>query len=66
MDPERWRQIERLYHAALDQTPEKRSAFITEACGGDQDLRREVNSLLEQSAAGILDQPAWGPTKRRN
>ena len=58
MAPERWRQIENLYHAALEQPPERRAAFLEEASGGDVDLRREVESLLEQDGEGILDQPA--------
>ena len=59
MAPERWRQIERLYHAALERAPERRSAFLKEASGGDDDLRREVESLLRQSAEGVLDEPLW-------
>jgi eukaryotic-like serine/threonine-protein kinase len=57
MVPERWRQIERLYHAALDQTPERRPAFLEEACGDDDELLREVESLLRQSEGGELDIP---------
>ena len=59
MAPERWRQIERLYHSALECPPERRSAFLKEASGGDEDLRREVESLLRQSAEGVLDEPLW-------
>src|SRR5579884_181464 len=51
MDPERWRQIEQLYHAALEREPEKRSRFIEEACGPDLELRRELKSLLAQDLA---------------
>ncbi|MGO9260137.1 MAG: protein kinase domain-containing protein [Bryobacteraceae bacterium] len=68
MTPERRRQIEQLYRAALERPPERRSAFLKEAAGGDQDLRREVQSLLQQSADGELDAPLWqapgdGPLK---
>jgi serine/threonine protein kinase len=59
MAPERWQRIEQLYHAALEQTPERRSAFLEEASGGDEELRREVESLLEQPDAGVLDEPVW-------
>ena len=52
-------EIERLYHSALDCSPERRSVFLKEACGGDEDLRREVESLLQQSAEGVLDKPPW-------
>src|SRR5262245_11717017 len=46
MKPERWKQIERLYHAALERESDKRAAFLAEACPGDSDLRREVEELL--------------------
>ena len=46
MTPERWKQIEKLYHAALILEPGQQSAFLKEACTGDEDLRREVESLL--------------------
>ena len=59
MAPERWQRIEQLYHAALEQTPERRSAFLQEASGGDEELQREVESLLQQPDEGVLDEPAW-------
>jgi hypothetical protein len=48
MRPERWQQIEKLYHSALKQEASRRTAFLQEACPGDEDLRREVESLLAQ------------------
>jgi eukaryotic-like serine/threonine-protein kinase len=44
--PDRWATVERLYHAALMRPAEGRAAFLAEACGGDEELRREVESLL--------------------
>ena len=60
MKPERWEQIERTYHAALERNASQRAAFLSEACAGDAELRREVESLLAQpaSAEGFLDTPA--------
>src|SRR5262249_67963 len=46
MEHDRWEQIERLYHAALERGPDGRDAFLGEACAGDEDLRREVAGLL--------------------
>ena len=48
MKPERWQQIERLCHAALEVEEEQRAAFLEEACEGDATLRREVEHLLAQ------------------
>jgi serine/threonine protein kinase len=47
MTPERWQQVEQIYHAALEAQPAARSAFLDEACKGDSELRREVASLLD-------------------
>jgi serine/threonine protein kinase len=60
MTPERWREIERLYHAALAHSPEERAAFLTEACGNDEALRRELESLLEHQvrATDFIETPA--------
>jgi serine/threonine protein kinase len=60
MTPERWREIERLYHAALERSAEERAAFLAEACGNDEALRRELDSLLEyQNRAGdFIETPA--------
>ena len=46
MTSERWRQIELVYHAALEREPQGRAEYLAEACGGDEDLRKEVESLL--------------------
>jgi Tol biopolymer transport system component/tRNA A-37 threonylcarbamoyl transferase component Bud32 len=61
MDSHRWRQVERIYHAALECEPGGRSAFLATACHGDEELRSEVQSLLAQdgSREGLLDRPAW-------
>jgi Tol biopolymer transport system component/predicted Ser/Thr protein kinase len=61
MDPKRWQQIEQLYHAALEQEPSQRDGFLIEVCIGDDDLRREVESLLAQSGStgALVDRSAW-------
>ena len=48
MAPDRWRQIEQLYHAAFEREKDQRAAYLREACAGDDELRREVESLLAQ------------------
>ncbi|HZN12073.1 MAG TPA: hypothetical protein VFC61_10360, partial [Blastocatellia bacterium] len=59
MKPERWGEIERLYHAALEREPASRAAFLDEACAGDAELRREAASLLahDGGAAGFIEAP---------
>src|SRR5262245_43651731 len=51
MTPERWRHIERLYHAALERGADEQAAFLSEACDGDEALRVEVESLLRRDAS---------------
>src|SRR5437762_13579233 len=46
MDTDRWRQISCLYHEAGARAADQRRAFLDAACGGDDALRREVESLL--------------------
>ncbi|MCW5966925.1 MAG: serine/threonine protein kinase [Blastocatellales bacterium] len=46
MTPERWQQIKRLFHSALELEPQNRRAYVDTACGDDEDLRREVDTLL--------------------
>jgi serine/threonine protein kinase len=60
MEPERWQRIERLYHKALEQEPGRRAVYLREACGSDQLLLREVESLLvhEEQAQAFIAEPA--------
>jgi len=60
MDPERWKHVDRLLQAALERSPEKRDAFLRDACSGDSALEHEVRSLLSagQQAGSFLERPA--------
>jgi hypothetical protein len=53
---ERWREVEKLYHAACERKPEERLAFLQSATE-DKELAREVASLLadESGAAQFLE-----------
>ena len=55
MTPERLREIEMLFHEARERTPAERDAFLARACADDPTLRREVESLLAQPPAGLID-----------
>jgi serine/threonine protein kinase len=48
--PERWAQIEELFHRAAECAPEHRTALLSEACSDDVELRREVEALLSCDA----------------
>ena len=46
MKPERWKQVDELLEDALDCPANERAAFLDRACSGDEELRRELESLL--------------------
>ncbi|HSF25739.1 MAG TPA: serine/threonine-protein kinase, partial [Blastocatellia bacterium] len=59
MKPERWREIEGLYNSALEREPDARAAFLEQECAGDEVLRQEVESLLDNQPGptGLLQAP---------
>src|SRR5207302_4618033 len=76
MEPERWRKVERLFHAALEREENQRAAYVAGACQGDEALRCEVESLLACQTENFMETPAvevaakalahqqvrWGPS----
>ena len=57
MSIERWRNVESLFHSARTLKPEQRRGYLKSTCGGDQELLREVESLVanDELAAGFLE-----------
>lgn len=57
MEPARYRHIQELFHGASEVPKERRAAYLEQACGGDEELRREVTSMLDADTRGssILD-----------
>jgi len=60
MDPERWRRVEDLFHEAARLPAEAQAPFLREACGGDGEIRAEVESLLAYGGAaeGFIEERA--------
>ena len=60
MDPELWKRVEHLLHAALERPAAEREAFLRQSCGDDKALYAEVRSLLDldERAGGFLENPA--------
>ncbi|HEX6625701.1 MAG TPA: hypothetical protein VF064_18435 [Pyrinomonadaceae bacterium] len=46
MNPERIGKADEVFRAALDPASGPSAAYLVEACAGDEELRREVESLL--------------------
>ena len=57
MTTEKWLQIEKLYHGALELDQSERSAYLAEACNGDTELRDEVQALLnyDEQAGSFIE-----------
>ncbi len=47
MKPDRWREVDRLFEAALERDGKDRVEFLDRACGGDLSIRREVEKMLK-------------------
>jgi eukaryotic-like serine/threonine-protein kinase len=52
MTADRWRQVEDLFHQALEQPDAERRAWVDQACAGDDELKTEVLSLLASDEGG--------------
>ena len=65
MTPERWQQIEEVFHAALEVDLEKRPSFLNEKTDGDTELRAEVEKLISQfgDASSFIEQPVYDSGK---
>ena len=61
MKPERWGKVESIFHKALEADENRRSSVIEDSCAGDEELRREVESLLahHSDSASFIEKPAF-------
>jgi len=59
-DIQRWESVKEILHQAMQLSPERRSAFLDEACASDASLRSELESLLvaeEQVRTSFMQSP---------
>lgn len=65
MTPERWQQIEEIFHEALELGEAEREGFVSERSGDDQELKSEVEKLLSQfvEASSFIEQPLYDSAK---
>src|ERR1700726_483881 len=61
MKRERWAQVEQIFHAALQVEESRRGELVRQSCAGDEDLGREVESLLahHSESASFIETPAF-------
>ena len=60
MDSERWQKVKGLFDAVVGLAPLAREKFLVKSCGGDVELRRDVEKLLASSddAKSFMEKPA--------
>ncbi|NOT02798.1 MAG: serine/threonine protein kinase [Phycisphaerales bacterium] len=60
MTPQRWQQVKQIFQSALEQPPGERSGYLHSACGEDDALRDEVQSLIRshEGDPSFIDEPA--------
>ncbi len=60
MTPERWAQVRQIFDGALERPEVDRAAYLRVVCARDDELRREVESLLSShdAAGDFLERPA--------
>ena len=61
MEPQRWQQIEEIFHEALELDAPQRLEFLKKQTGADDELRDEVQKLLSQfeDASSFIEQPLY-------
>jgi serine/threonine protein kinase/Flp pilus assembly protein TadD len=56
MNPHRWKEIDEIFAAALERDLAERPAFLVKACGDDEQLRQEVESLIAHIVPDSMDE----------
>ena len=61
MNPARWQQVKQLFHQAAEHQPATRAIYLDEICAEDEELRRELESLLasHDEAPDFIEVPAF-------
>ena len=61
MTPEHWQKVKEIFQSALERAPGERSDLLASACGGDESLRKEVESLIasHEKDGSFIDAPAY-------
>jgi eukaryotic-like serine/threonine-protein kinase len=58
--PQQWGRIKELFGAAMERGPSERVAFLRDACGADENLRAEIESLLAaHDHSDLLSHSPW-------
>jgi len=58
MNRENYQQAKEIFQTALETTPERRAAYLEKACADKENLRGEVERLLDSFDSQFLEKPA--------
>jgi eukaryotic-like serine/threonine-protein kinase len=60
MKPDRWNEVDKILQSVLERSPAERRAYVDEVCSGDEELRREVLTLMgsHEQAGSFMASPA--------
>jgi eukaryotic-like serine/threonine-protein kinase len=66
MTPERYHLVKQLLASVIEQEPQQRAAFLAQTCAEDEELRREVESLLahQEPSADFIEESAFDVSAR--
>lgn len=61
MKAERWKNIEQIFNVAATLSPVERTKYLSMACGGDIELREEIDSMLTEDSMtdDFLSEPVF-------
>ena len=60
MKADRWRQVDKIFHDLIEQTPQDRASFLDRICADDPLLKKEVEDLIQayERSGSFLESPA--------
>ncbi|HEY0461377.1 MAG TPA: protein kinase [Pyrinomonadaceae bacterium] len=60
MNQARWQKVRKIFDVVVELAPSEREKFLVKSCGADDELRREVENLLDSDsqAESFLENPA--------
>jgi len=65
MTPDRWQQIDRIFHGPLERAPTERPGFVAKGSAGDDSLKDDVENLLpsHEQSDRFVETPAAKTSK---
>jgi hypothetical protein len=57
MTPQQWQRVKELLEVATERGLFERSVFLAHACEDDEEVKREVESLLAAQDSGFMNAP---------